>query len=85
MNKKPVKKWVALLALPLPLIILAWFLMAFALFSSPDSDPTFIGGVLSLVALLAGIAGIVLFLGSPIWIIKLVHAHKHNSHLKNNG
>ena len=83
--KKPVKKWVALLVLPLPLIIFAWILMAFALFSSPESDPTFVGGVLSLVALLAGIAGVVLFLGSPIWIIKLIHTHRYNSHPENIG
>lgn len=78
MDKKPIRKWVTLLIIPLPLIIFAALLQAFVLFSSPGADPTFFGGLLSVISLLAGVAGVVLLLGFPLWLIKLIRAQRHN-------
>ncbi|MCA1806607.1 MAG: hypothetical protein LC687_01910 [Actinobacteria bacterium] len=80
MKNKSVKIWLVCIVLPIPLIVVAWFMQAFALFSS--FGPEFLRAALSVVALLMGVVGVLLLIGLPVWIVLLLRAKKQNAGVK---
>ena len=83
---KPIIKWIVLMALPIPLLVLVALaqLIVHFVFSTVSSDSvanvSSLGGmIVNIFSVLVGIVAVVMVLLIPIWAIQLLKARRYNS------
>lgn len=74
-RKKNTTIWIVLLALPIPLLILNSVIQSIFRATDPESNHVLI----NIFSIIVGSAAVVMLLGIPIWVIRLIRANKYNT------
>lgn len=81
MERKSHKIWVTLIVLPIPLMLITFLLLAVIKAVASPGQGSGVMIVVNIIALLIGVAAVLMLLGIPVWIIMLLEVDKHNKKL----
>jgi uncharacterized membrane protein HdeD (DUF308 family) len=81
-QKKSLKPWIILLALPIPLLILTAFAQVAVRLALGSNSNSAVMMIVNILSLLMGMVSVILLMGIPVWIVFLVLAYEHNSKLE---
>lgn len=77
MKKKSIVVWVALIALPIPLLVISAVVQIIAKAANGGES----NAIVNIMSLLVGIIAVLMMLGLPLWIIMLIKTTNDNKKL----